>query len=79
MLAEEKKTKTATGSALYNLLADMAQEPRKFDKYRNNLESLLEDYELTDEQKALIRQGGEEAYIQLLRSERKKQFGDFCV
>lgn len=66
-------------SPLFELLADMAKHPRKFEKYRNNLESLLEDYELTEEQKTLIRQGGEETYIQLLRSERQRLFGDACL
>lgn len=66
-------------SPLFEMLADMAKNPRKFEKYLNDVESLIAEYDLTEEQKALIRQGGEEAYIQLLRDERAKQFGDACI
>ena len=63
-------------SPLFELLADLAKHPRKFDRYRNDIETLLADYELTDEQKDLIRQGGEENFIRLLVEERRRLFGD---
>lgn len=66
-------------SALFNLLADMAKDPKKFEAYQNNIDSLLEEYNLTEEQKELIRKGGEDNYIQLLRDERAKLFGDACM
>ncbi|WP_199249145.1 hypothetical protein [[Phormidium] sp. ETS-05] len=71
--------RTKVGSALYNLLADMAQNPQKFEKYKNNIESFMAEYDLTEEQKTLIRRGGEAAYIELLVKERAKHFGDYCV
>jgi hypothetical protein len=66
-------------SALYKLLADMAEEPEKFRQYQNDIESLLSEYDLSEEQKDLIRVGGEENYLRLLRDERSRQFGEFCV
>ncbi|GAB4286778.1 MAG: hypothetical protein Fur0025_19580 [Oscillatoriaceae cyanobacterium] len=66
-------------SPLFELLADLAKHPRKFERYRNDIETLLADYELTDEQKDLIRQGGEENFIRLLVEERARLFGDACI
>lgn len=66
-------------SPLFDLLADMAKHPETFERYRNDLESLLAEYDLTEEQKELIRQGGQENYVRLLVAERAKLFGDFTL
>jgi hypothetical protein len=62
-------------SALFNLLADLAQDPEKLQAFGSDPDSVLNDYDLTDEQKELIKQGGEENYIRLLVEERASQFG----
>ena len=63
-------------SGVYDLLAAMAEDPAVFEAYKNDRENLLKRYELSDEQKELIMQGGVENYITLLIEERTKQFGD---
>jgi len=63
-------------SALFNLLADLAQDPEKLQAFGRDPDSVLNEYDLTDEQKELIKQGGEENYIRLLVEERASQFGN---
>ncbi|HAG81660.1 MAG TPA: hypothetical protein DCL61_10935, partial [Cyanobacteria bacterium UBA12227] len=66
MQVQKKSTLTATGSALFQLLADMAKYPEKFELYMDNPDALTADYDLTEEQKNLIRVGGTENYIKLM-------------
>lgn len=63
-------------SALFNLLADLAQDPNKLQAFGSAPDSVLNEYDLTDEQKELIKQGGEENFTRLLVEERALQFGD---
>lgn len=79
MQLQEKAPKTTTGSALYQLLYDMAKDPEVFEQYKNDVNALIAKYDLTDEQKELIRQGGQDNYIKLLVAERAKHFGDFTI
>jgi hypothetical protein len=79
MQIQEKTVTTATASALFNLLADMAKDPEKFALYKDNPDALTAQYDLTDEQKDLIRVGGTENFIKLMVAERAKVFGDYCI
>ncbi|MEQ9359144.1 hypothetical protein [Coleofasciculus chthonoplastes] len=63
-------------SALFNLLADLAQDPNKLQTFGSDPDSVLNEYDLTDEQKELIKQGGEDNFTRLLVDERARQFGD---
>ncbi|MEQ9484291.1 hypothetical protein [Coleofasciculus sp. F4-SAH-05] len=69
-------------SALFNLLADLSEDSNKRQALVSNPESVLNEYDLTNQQKELIQQGGEENFTRLLVEERAKQFGDgtdvFC-
>ena len=78
MQLQERAPKVTTGSAVYNLLADMAKDPKVLEEYKQDRPALLERYDLTDEQKKLIMVGGEEIYIKILVAERTKHFGDRC-
>lgn len=64
------------GSAVFKLLVDMAEDPEIFDKYLNQKDALIEEYDLTEEQKDLIRVGGTENYIKLMLAERAKRLGN---
>ena len=79
MQLQERAPKVVTGSPVYDLLADMARDPRVFEEYKHNRAELLECYDLTKEQKKLIMVGGEENYIKILVAERAKHFGDRCI
>ncbi|HAX85498.1 MAG TPA: hypothetical protein DCY91_04320 [Cyanobacteria bacterium UBA11370] len=61
-------------SPLFNLLADLAKDSEKLQALASDPDSLLSQYELTDEQKELIKQGGEENFIRLLVEERARRF-----
>ena len=63
-------------SPLFNLLADLAEDSNKRQALVSNPDSVLNEYDLTNQQKELIKQGGEENFISLLVEERIKQFGD---
>lgn len=79
--AKRKKrgAKIAKGSGVYNLLADMAEDPKVFEAYKKDRAKLLERYDLTDEQKRLIMEGGEENHLKIILAERSEKFGHLCV
>ena len=79
MQLQERAPKTSTGSAVYNLLADMASDPQVFEEYKHHRARLLEKYDLSEEQKQLIMVGGEENYIKILVAERTRLFGSLTV
>lgn len=66
-------------SGVYDLLGAMAADPEVLEAYKNDRENLLKKYDLSDEQRELIMQGGVENYITLLIEERAKHFGDLCI
>ena len=76
---KKRGTGIATGSGVYNLLADMAADKKVFEAYKEDRAKLLERYDLTDEQKRLILEGGEENYLNIILAERSEKFGDLCL
>ena len=76
---KKRNKRISTGSGVYKLLADMAEYPEVFEAYKKNRAKLLEKYDLTEEQKGLIMEGGEENHLQIILAERTEKFGDLCI
>jgi len=64
-------------SNLFRMMADLAEDPAKLEAFRENPNAVMDEYQLTQEQKQLLTSGNQLDFIRAIMDEHDRQFGPF--
>lgn len=64
-------------SNLFRMMADLAEDPAKLEAFRENPNVVMDEYQLTREQKQLLTSGNQLDLIRAIMDEHDRQFGPF--
>ncbi|MCT7982084.1 hypothetical protein NG796_02135 [Laspinema sp. A4] len=59
------------------MLADLAEDPAKLEEFRNDPNAVMDEYQLTEEQKQLLTSGNQGDFIRAIMDEHNQKFGPF--
>lgn len=66
-------------SNLFRMMADLAEDSAKLEEFSNDPNAVMDEYQLTEEQKQLLTSGNQEDFIRAIMDEHNQQFGPFGV
>ena len=66
-------------SNLLKMMPALAEDPAKLEQFSNNPNAVMDEYELTEEQKQLFTSGNQQDFIRAILDENNRRFGSFGV
>jgi hypothetical protein len=61
------------------MMADLAEDPAKLQAFKNDRDTVMDEYQLTEDQKRVFTSGNQEDFIRTIMDEHNLKFWPFGV